>query len=564
MGTLILGGLGFVVMALVILLLVQRPGDQSASQQAERIPRPPLPPPRSATTTPATSSGTATSAAVNSAENAVTLSDSPDILWAAPSTGEPPELSLLPPGAAMIVSFRPARLSSTETGQQLTQALSPELSEALQALESRIGLSLDQVERLTLAVEGAGGGATQAALAVRLAEPMAIDTLREAWEAEEAQTPGGQTVYVGEEAEGDVFYIPPSEQSQVRRFAVGSTDQMERVAEVEGGPIPLPRSHEQLWRGIGADPDLAVLVSPNFLFADGRQMLEQYAPALPRPLRRLLIPDATALAMRMDLEPQWYAEVRLAPGGSISPTALAKNVEEAVAKLPSEAEQFLLASSPHPSWRALALRLPAMLRAVDGATRSGVVDGNAVVNLYLPSEAAPNVLLGAWLASNTPTDDGANLAANSNPTPAGGNPPAGPKTVDEMLDLPLTVRFDQESLEFAADTIRDQFNASLPPDSPKLKIVLMGSHLQLAGITQNQQIREFNHSNQPLKTVLDDLVQRANPDKTATRLDQEAQKLVWALGPDPEDPSNRVVLITIRDKALTDYELPPQFKPAAK
>lgn len=561
----ILGGLGVVVIILLILLLVgprgrgvaKRPGpqltpppplvDQRQSEEGNAVATPPHP----STTTTARDGA------------AVQLGDDPGLLWAAPSSGAAPELSLLPPGAAMIVSLRPDRLASTAAGQHLVGALEPELPEALQMLQRRVGIPLGDIDRLALAIEGAGGGATRAAVAVWLADPVPTELLRDAWQAEEAQSAEGHTVFVGEDPDADVYYIPPSDRAEADRFAVGSAEQIARIAEVEGGPLPLPQNLAQLWRGIGADPDLAVLVHPNFLFADGRKMLQQYAPLALDPLRVLLIPDAAAIALRMDIEPQWYMELRLAPGGGTSPAALARDVRDAMAELPTAAEQFLLTTSPHPSWRALALRLPAMLRAVESATRSGVVDGNAVVNLYLPAEAAPNVLLGSWLAlnarppnspSHTAAEDDANLASQHSQS-------SGPQSVDQLLDRSLSIRFDQESLESAVETILEQFNASLPDGSPQLEIILLGGDLQLAGITQNQQIRDFEHRDQPLRTVLDDLVRRANPDKTATDLSHDAQKLVWALGPHPDNPDSRVLLITTRDQAVSKYDLPPQFKP---
>lgn len=115
----------------------------------------------------------------------------------------------------------------------------------------------------------------------------------------------------------------------------------------------------------------------------------------------------------------------------------------------------------------------------------------------------------------------------------------------------------------AGETIRDQFNAALPAGSAKLEILLMGGDLQLDGITQNQQIRDFTHRDESLSLVLDDLVRRANPNRTATELYQDVQQLVWVVAPAPDDPNKQVILITTRTQAAKKYTLPKQFQPPA-
>ncbi len=134
-------------------------------------------------------------------------------------------------------------------------------------------------------------------------------------------------------------------------------------------------------------------------------------------------------------------------------------------------------------------------------------------------------------------------------------------SIDEMLDRKMSVSFDQESLEFAIDVIVSEFNRSLPAGSTMPPVRIIGSDLQKMGITQNQQIRAFTKDELPLRKVLTDLVVGANPDKTATGPDDPKQSLIWVVAKDPNDPNKSEILVTTRQAAENQYELPREFSP---
>jgi len=62
--------------------------------------------------------------------------------------------------------------------------------------------------------------------------------------------------------------------------------------------------------------------------------------------------------------------------------------------------------------------------------------------------------------------------------------------------------------------------------------------------------------------VLTQFVRKGNPVTTVKTPDEVDQKLVWLVGPDPDDATKKIVLITTRvaagEKNLT---LPPVFVP---
>jgi hypothetical protein len=295
------------------------------------------------------------------------------------------------------------------------------------------------------------------------------------------------------------------------------------------------------------------LITPNFLFADGRALLKSSAPELVRPLKRVLQPDVAAALVTADFGgDQVYFETRLAPSGGISEAALMRAIRESIASWPSWADDFIVDSAPDPSWKLLASRLPSMMRFVVGQMRFGISEGSVVANTYLPGQAVPQVTLATLLAMNTQAGGAATMASAAS-TPA--------LTVDEMLDRKMTVSFDQLSLEFAIDAIVSGFKETLPEGSTMPPVRIIGGDLQLEGITQNQQVRDFAKTDLALRTVLTDLVVGANPNKSATGPKDPLQKLIWVVTDDTENPAKKVIFVTTRAAAENKYDLPSEFQP---
>ncbi|MEO1529384.1 MAG: serine/threonine protein kinase, partial [Planctomycetota bacterium] len=360
----------------------------------------------------------------------------------------------------------------------------------------------------------------------------------------------------GEERESDAYFVAGGENgkldsnAKVQRFAVGALERIREVAENQGGSIPLTRSLQGLWDQQSSQSDLVILMTPNFLFADGREMLRSSAPEFQAIAKRWLIPDVGAVTLSATAgESDLYLELRQAASGGATPTTLLRTFRESIAKWPDWAEDFILRSVPDPSWRLLANRLPMMLRFVGEHTRSTIMEDAVVASTYLPTDAAAQVALGSLLAMNTAPGE---LVAQETTTKKA-------LTVEEMLNRPMSISFTQESLQFAVDAVSDEFSQSLPAGSTMPKVRIIGGDLELSGITQNQQIRGFEKSDVPLRTVLTELVLGANPDRTATGPKDSKQSLVWVVHPAGKPPAETEILITTRAASAGKYELPAEF-----
>ncbi|MDA8744961.1 hypothetical protein N9N28_10050 [Rubripirellula amarantea] len=482
---------------------------------------------------------------------------------------EPAPLDMLPPGPAMIVSVN---LSDAQNGEDFistVQGTIPELADLLRQAVERVQIPADRLARIAAAFHPGLAGVPEVTLSVTLTEAVPASELMKRFGVSEARTRAGMKIHVGDDEGSDAYYFDVGQtegatdgntnDSSVKRFALGSIEQITQVAAIEGQTIPLPRSLRSLWRATRESCDVCVLMNSNFLFADGRELLAKSMPELSKPLRRLLIPNTSAALVMVDVvrnddsKPQLYAEWRLAASGSITEASLSRTMQDSINGWPDWADRFISTTEFGESWSLLAQQLPAMLKFVAQQARVGVADRTATANIYLPQPAVSQLSLATLLAMNTP--QGQKLSANETTAMAKA------LSIDEILASPLSVSFGQESLEAAMELVADSIASGLP-DGAVPTIQIMGGDLQKMGITQNQSIRDFKKENVPLRTILTDLVVLANPDKSSTGPADERQALIWVVEKASEtsdSSSGDRILITTRQAARDRYEVPKEF-----
>lgn len=480
------------------------------------------------------------------------------LLYVPPYEADSPSVSLalLPPGPAAIASIRPQILNAGTDGDSLGDVFADELESLVSTMAARAGVPADSIERCTIAIHPARGESLQVSLAVRLDKPVALNTLIENLQVAESRTSDGMSIYTSDNPDADAYFFEIADDKMVSRYAVGSVPMMTEVAGIGGSEIVLPRNLRSLWDHANANSDFSAMATASFLFADGRTILQSSIPKVIEPLKKLLVPDVSAglLVVKFD-ENNMYAESRLSPAGGTNPIALMRAWQERISMWPQWADQFVLESQPDPSWRLLATRLPLMMRFVANQTRIGISDGVAMGNLYLPRRVVPQLAVSISLALNTDRRSGSPAVVRE-PT---GDTPSG-LTLEQMLDRKLSVSFDQESLEFAIDTVVDEFRRTLPDGSSLPAVRIIGADLQKMGITQNQQIRGFNKSDASLRSVLTDLMLEANPDRSASGPSDAKQALVWVVADDPTNPGDKAIFVTTREASRGRYDLPREFR----
>jgi hypothetical protein len=332
---------------------------------------------------------------------------------------------------------------------------------------------------------------------------------------------------------------------------------MTDLVDLKGAVAPQRKQIEELLRETDHKADLTVVIAPNFFFTDATQVLSTYAPTIVDELQSLFGTKIRGGLLTTTLTPQWYVEFRLKGESDQEAGQVLKEIKDRMTKLDDRVEAAFVESPAHPYWRGIANRFPQMLRSLQKYQRFSVENGQVISNFYLPSTAAPNLIFASWMAVQKPMT-GSVVVKNTN-TPAN----TKPLTYEEMLDRPITIAFDQESLEVALQSIAEEANRGLPEGTKPLPMEIVSAALELDGITRNQQIRDFKHKNAPLRSVLLDLVMRANPIRTVKVPTENDQKLVWMLTDDPKTPGSKIVQISTR-RAATEGKLtlPKEFTPA--
>jgi len=136
------------------------------------------------------------------------------------------------------------------------------------------------------------------------------------------------------------------------------------------------------------------------------------------------------------------------------------------------------------------------------------------------------------------------------------------KTIEQALALKTSYSFDSQSLEFAMRDLGEDVRTNLLKGAPvDFQIKIIGDDLKLDGITRNQSVRDFKQEGKTVAEVLTALVRKANPVTTVKDPSELDQKLLWVVGPDPDDPKKSIILITTRQMAeKKKYTLPDVFK----
>jgi hypothetical protein len=131
-------------------------------------------------------------------------------------------------------------------------------------------------------------------------------------------------------------------------------------------------------------------------------------------------------------------------------------------------------------------------------------------------------------------------------------------SVAERLARRTTLRFPRDTLETALDMLAQDLG---------VEIILLGSDLQLEGITKNQSLG-IDLADRPAGEILVEILRRANPDKSASGPADERQRLVYLIKPRGAG-EEEAIFVTTRSQALRRgdrlpavFNSPPDEQPA--
>lgn len=343
---------------------------------------------------------------------------------------------------------------------------------------------------------------------------------------------------------GRQAFVPSS---HPRLLVWGDAADIQEVIKGEGAPPLLRREMEQLRQASDEQRHVTLLTTPNFLAADGRQVLSGSREILRGPILQLLGDGIQAVSLSLHLSESFYGELRLVSTLDRVPLQLVADCQQRLQQVPRQINDHLGEIPLDPSWQKLALRLPLMVNFLFQQTRIGVSDGCAVMNFVVPPHAAHNLFLASDLAmvSIAPKDLPKSTVAATYDS-----------RWERILSYRMTFELPQQSLEFALRDVALGVNEAIA--DARLEIRIQGQDLQLEGITRNQQIRDLKLENHTVGEILTEIVVRANPVRSDAP-DDPAQKLVWVADP-AASAFQQVILVTTRAAAeRLGYRLPAPF-----
>lgn len=438
----------------------------------------------------------------------VQVVDSDDLPWASPTSGRPPTLAYLAPGAQLVLLARPADVADDEEGRLFLRSLGPKVAAAIEALESSCGCELDGIEL----IQGgwrAGDDGTEAVAGwtVRFREPSPLADDEEArervWGDADQKKVGKEGVFVGKAMS---FWLPRAEQGRVLVLGPAAVvEEMARTAaSAKGGDAgepaaDLPPDLEKLVEMLDGDRHLTLFGSPHYLTNDGRSLLAGPLAALAEPLEEFFGDGVRAAALSLHFGDNLYLELDAIAPRAEPAKSLAARLQRQLEKLGDTIEDAVAAFELHPYGRKLVLRLPAMFGVVAASIRSAGEGTAAVINAYLPRHAGHNLVLASELALEQATAGGGSRATTVAASKPGGGA-AAPAAVNP-LDKKMSLVFAKDTLEKAVQMVSEEVG---------MPMEILGGDLQLDGITKNQSFG-LDERDKPASEVLRAILAKSDP-----------------------------------------------------
>jgi len=476
--------------------------------------------------------------------------------WLPPRASKPYSLEMLPPGIQGLLVVRPAVWLDEQTGIAKIEALSKPIEMLWAPIQKSLGATVADIQQVSLGLYSSSRdeGFPESVYRITLTKPATVSTLKTNWSNYEEQ-PAGEKNHLWANGTAAIFTHPGpvDKEREITQFTWGPINLIRDLAEVDGRASATTRSLEDLWQSSDSQSDLTLLVSTNFLFSSARSLLPSINGRLSESLQGLIADKTLGLAFTTSLADSWYGELRMLGREGAESAKLLEEFRSIAKVLSTRTESKLVETPAHGYWRALAIRYPQMLRALDKHLRFGLENGQLVANFYLPKAAASNLAIASWMMLQPSSFQAA--SAPSTTTTKSANQPTAPPFV--LLEHPITISFEQEPLDSALGLLTEELNSSLPPNVPKVSISIDGNAFELSSVTRNQQIRDFRFKGAPLRSLLTDLASRVNPDKTITSVKDPKQAVVWIVGDNAEAPE--IVFTTRRGIEGTSKKLPDEF-----
>lgn len=477
--------------------------------------------------------------------------DDGQLLWESPTHAIPIDLADLPPAADFIFVVRPADFLKEEQAAYFLRSLGPDFQRAVDEWQQSVGIKLKQIRQLVISLHHDGSPEYRPVFTIVPVDPLGLEQQQTIWQVTSAPSEATEKSPLPDsvglfQREGDSIVVRLDDASKVTRFAVGNTALMEKVVQEANAPLSGPLG--RIARQADGARHFNLFFMPRILSNEQSQNLfsGKLAP-LHLPLQYFFEERINAALFSFHLQEDFYWELQFDTSPDLDARELRELLENALQQQRDDITRYLVNLPANEYWDDLRIRTAGMLQFMYRYTRIGTERGVTKVNGWLPGIAAPNLLAASELA----------LALGGAST----NPPVTPATnvpqsLTELLARKrnLTVTNSPDLINLLQD-LQTEIREDFPGLPFAFKIELAGNELAKQGITQNQRPGEIIKPDHSLAEILTEICFKANPDKNATAPSDPLCELLWAVGPDPDQPDQRIIIVTTRTAAENDPSL---------
>jgi len=451
--------------------------------------------------------------------------DDGQALWRSPTEGDRIDCSHLLAGTQLILQLRVADLLAHAEGEKVLAALGPWGARAVTHLTNATGGKLSEIETLLLGIRPARRGSLDFAWRLHLRQPISPERL-------------GQNCFLTQQGAG--------------RVLVGATANAFAELKAQAGEPPLfARELQRVLQQTDAARTVTLVFAGKFLQISGEKFLRGAGAPLREALVDFLGDEATATVLSAHWDENFFLELRSTVALHERPHRFAALLEQRVAESADKIEEVVLTEPLHPYGRKVLARFPAMLRKLGNYTRGGEDRGLSVLRSYLPVTAGHNLLMATELLLGR-TQKGS--IATTAMLPRTGLSSLRSQTIHQRLQTTTSLVFPKETLQRALEMLSEAIDVPLE---------IAGRDLQLEGITKNQSFA-LELRDRPAAEILQSVLLRANPDRTASGPTDVKQKLVYVVRESQGERPGAIVVTTRTAANRRGEQLPDVFKAAPR
>ena len=477
------------------------------------------------------------------------VEDGDSYLWESPTTGKAIQWRYVPSTTEILLHARPHELAQVESGDRFLTGISNTFAGPIKTLRSSVGVDLQQMVTLTVALYPGDGGNYKAIYGMSVTDAVSIEDLKSAWgDIVEVRTKDGKKLFATDDT---AFLITSTDSDENVAFVAGEPKLVQELAMQDGRSV-LTRPLQRLAQRTDRQRHLSFLASPKSLTDSyGRSLWGDLSDTIV-PHLRIFFPDSVrGMSVQLHVDDGDYLEFHFEHSADVTADDLQKQLESKMRVAVNDVGVFASTLPKLDYWDNVRRRIQPMAALLTRDLRWDVEFKNVIANTWLPPDAAQNLVAASELTLAFANSVAPAEIANAKPTP---------KTIEELLASKRSLNIaNPPDLNILLTELASDVNDDFPGMPFQFKITLLGNDLQKEGITQNQRPGPLAFDDMALEDILTKIMTSANPDKDITGPADPNCKLVWIIVSDEETKTQSLAVTTRAAAAARGDALPAAF-----